>query len=75
MKNGAVMTNVTFYELGRRGKPVATIEVGDLAEPAGRPVWRKIADFVVAVVEVVQEARAMQARMLGHGHYRRFGES
>jgi hypothetical protein len=75
MKNGAVMTNVKFYELGRRGKPVRTIEAGDLAEPSGRSAWRGIADFVVAFVEVAQEARAMQTRMLGHGRYRRLGES
>ncbi len=75
MRNGAVMTNVKLYELGRRGKPVRTIEAGDLAEPSGHSMWRRIVDFVVAFVEVAQEARALQTRMLGQGRYRRFGES
>ena len=65
---------VKLYTIGIRGMPIRTIGPGDLAEPRARSLWRRIADFGAAVVEVAREARALEKNLLGYGSYRRFSD-
>jgi hypothetical protein len=54
-----------------RGGPIAMIGPGDLAQPYGPSVWRRVVALARALAEVVREARDLETRMLAYGgHYR-----
>lgn len=58
------------YETGRRGRPVRTIQPGDLADPYGKTPWRRLVTLWSTLVDVVREARELEARLLGSAQYR-----
>ena len=64
-----------LFEIGRRGRPVATIGPGDLAEPYSKGPWQKVASLWTTLVEIARESRELETRLMGKGPYRRFGDN
>jgi len=74
-KKGNTVQNanvIRIYETGLRGRPVARIGAGDLAEPYGKSPWQRVKALWSDIAEVVRETRELQARHLGRTHYRYF---
>ncbi|MFO1305878.1 MAG: hypothetical protein U1F54_19310 [Burkholderiales bacterium] len=69
MSNASV---IQLYEIGLRGRPVPRIAAGDLADPYQKPLLQRVADFWKTIVEIVQETRAMERKLLGRTTYRYF---
>jgi len=69
MQNAIVSS---LYETGLRGRPVARIEAGDLADPAGKSPWQRVASLWAAIVDVARETREMETRLLGRSTFRYF---
>jgi hypothetical protein len=63
---------IRLYESGLRGRPVARIQAGDLADPSGKSPWQRVATLWANIVDAVRESREMQASMLGRTTYRYF---
>ncbi len=62
------------YEIGRRGRPVATIEAGDLGDPyVTHGPWQKLTTLWSEIVDVARESRELERELLGKATYRRFG--
>ena len=51
---------VDIYETGLRGRPVHSIEAGDLADPSGKSPWQRVATLWSTMVDIVRETREMQ---------------
>jgi hypothetical protein len=64
---------VKLYEIGLRGRPIRTIRPGDLAQPYARSLWQRIVGVAKAIVEVARDARELEIKTIGRGHYRRGG--
>jgi hypothetical protein len=60
---------LNLYEIGRRGKPVATIQPGDLADPYGKKPWDRVVSFFSTVAEIARESRELERQMLGKYYY------
>ena len=69
MQNAIVMN---IYETGLRGRPVPSIEAGDLADPSGKSPWQRVATLWSTMVDIVRETREMQTRLLGRTTFRHF---
>ena len=63
---------IRLYESGLRGRPVARIQAGDLADPSGKSPWQRVATLWSTIVEVARESREMQTSLLGRTTYRYF---
>ena len=61
-----------LYELGLRGRPVARIREGDLADPYGKSPWEPLVTLWSTIVDIVRETRENQERLLGRTTYRYF---
>ncbi|HTQ01319.1 MAG TPA: hypothetical protein VMN56_18530 [Casimicrobiaceae bacterium] len=59
------VNTLKLYEVGRRGRPVATIEPGDLADPAAKPrtLRQRIAKLWSDFVGIVEESRRLEASL------------
>jgi len=67
---------LTLYEIGRRGRPIATIKPGDLGDPSARKnPWGKVTTLWAQIVDVVRESRELERNLLGKAAYRHLGES
>ena len=64
---------IRVYETGLRGRPVAHIREGDLADPYGKSPWQRVATLWSTIVDIVRETRALEAQLLGRTTYRTFG--
>ena len=74
-KKGKAMQNAivsSLYETGLRGRPVAHIDAGDLADPSGKSPWQRVVTLWSALVDIVRETREMQTRLLGRSTFRYF---
>ena len=63
---------IKLYENGRRGRPVRTINPGDLADPYGKSPWQRVKTFFATIADALREARELEAQMLGRTPYRAF---
>jgi len=63
---------IRVYETGLRGRPVARIRPGDLADPYGKSPWRRVVTLWSNIVDVVRATRALESRLLGRTTYRHF---
>ena len=63
---------IRVYETGLRGRPVARIRPGDLADPYGKSPWERVTGVWWAIVDVVREARDLQASLGNRLSYRHF---
>jgi hypothetical protein len=61
---------VKLYELGQRGRPVAGIRAGDLADPYARTPWQSVKSFFRTMLEVAREARELEEQMLAKSFHR-----
>jgi hypothetical protein len=66
---------INLYRIGVRGMPIRTIGPGDLADPSAPSLWKRMAAFGAAVLDVARETRALETSLLGRSHYRRFRDS
>ena len=59
------VNTLKLYEVGRRGRPVATIEPGDLADPAAKPrtLRQRIAKLWSDIVGIAEESRKLEASL------------
>ena len=56
---------ISLYENGLRGRPVARIGAGDLADPyAKSSPWQRVTASWSTLVEIVRETRALQSKLL-----------
>jgi hypothetical protein len=65
---------VSLYEIGLRGRPIATIGEGDLAEPGAPTLLQRVRNFFTTMAEVARESRELEIKMLGDEGFRRLGE-
>jgi hypothetical protein len=75
-QQGEVMQSanvIRVYETGLRGRPVARIRPGDLAEPYGKSPWQRVATLWSTIVDIVRETRELEKQLLGRSTYRNFG--
>ena len=63
---------IKLYENGRRGRPVRTINAGDLADPYGKSLWQRTKALFATFADTLREARELEAQMLGRSPYRAF---
>src|SRR6478735_2185284 len=74
-QQGAIMQNanvIQLYEAGLRGRPVARIQAGDLADPYCKSPWQRAATLWSTIVDLVRETREMETQLLGRTTYRHF---
>ena len=63
---------IRLYEAGLRGRPVARILPGDLADPYGRSPWQQLRSAWSTLVDIVRETRDLETRLLGRTTFRQF---
>jgi hypothetical protein len=59
------VNTLKLYEVGLRGRPVATIGPGDLADPVAnrRTLRQRVAKLWSDMVEIVEESRRLEASL------------
>jgi len=72
MQDGAVMFKILDP---MRDGPIVQVGPGDLAQPYVRSLWARFTGFLSAIVEVMRDARALEARLVAERGFRGLRES
>ncbi len=65
---------INVYEMGLCKRTLKATESGEIAPQSAPSLWRRVADFGAAVIDVARESRELEAKLL-LGRYRRMCDS